>query len=83
MVTHGVDGLLVPPRDKEGLARALISLLRDQSLRQEMGAKGRAKALEHSWEQIARKVFDYYVRVLGEPPWRKQFSQSKATTISV
>ncbi len=83
VVTHGVDGLLVPPRDKEGLARALISLLRDQSLRQEMGAKGRAKALEHSWEQIAQKVFDYYVRVLGEPPWRKQFSQSKATTISV
>jgi len=83
VVTHGVDGLLVPPADKEGLAQALISLLTDQSLRQEMGAKGRAKALEHSWEQIAQKVLNYYVRVLSEPPWRKQFPEFKATTISV
>jgi len=83
VVTHGVDGLLVPPGDKEGLARALISLLSDQSLRQEMGAKGRAKALEHSWERIAQDVFNYYVRVLSEPPWRKQFPEFKATSISV
>ena len=83
VVTHGVDGLLVPPGDKEGLARALISLLSDQSLRQEMGAKGRVKALEHSWERIAQDVFNYYVRVLSEPPWRKQFPQSKVTSISV
>jgi len=83
VVTHGVDGLLVPPADKEKLVRALISLLTDQSLRQKMGAKGRAKALEHSWEQIAQKVLNYYVRVLSEPPWRKQFPEFKTTAISV
>jgi phosphatidylinositol alpha-mannosyltransferase len=83
VVSHGVDGLLVPPADKESLAQALISLLADGSLRQKMGAKGRAKALEHSWEQIAKKVLNYYVRVLGEPPWRKQFPEFKATAISV
>ncbi len=83
VVTHGVEGLLVPPADKERLAQALISLLSDQSLRQEMGARGRAKALEYSWEQIAQKVLNYYVRVLSEPPWNKQFPEFKATTISV
>jgi len=83
VVSHGVDGLLVPPADKESLAQALISLLADGSLRQKMGAKGRAKALEHSWEQIAKKVLNYYVRVLGEPPWRKQFPEFKTTAISV
>jgi len=83
VVTHGVDGLLVPPEDKESLAQALISLLTDQSLRQEMGAKGRAKALEYSWEHVARNVLDYYVRVLGEPPWKKQFPEFKTTAISV
>jgi len=83
VVSHGVDGLLVPPADKGSLAQALISLLADGSLRQKMGAKGRAKALEHSWEQIAKKVLNYYVRVLGEPPWRKQFPEFKATAISV
>jgi len=83
VVSHGVDGLLVPPADKGSLAQALISLLTDGSLRQEMGVKGRTKALEHSWEQIAQKVLNYYVRVLGEPPWRKKFPEFKATPVSV
>ncbi len=83
VVNHGVDGLLVPPRDTETLAQTLISLLKDEPLRQEMGAKGRAKALEHSWERIARDVLDYYLRVLSEPPWKKQFPEFKATAIPV
>ncbi|MBL7125222.1 MAG: glycosyltransferase family 4 protein [Dehalococcoidales bacterium] len=83
VVTHGVDGLLVPPEDKEMLAQALISLLTDQSLRQEMGAKGRVKALEYSWEHVAQNVLNYYVRVLGEPPWKKQFPEFEAMSISV
>jgi phosphatidylinositol alpha-mannosyltransferase len=83
VVSHGVDGLLVPPADKDKLAKALVSLLGDESLRQEMGAKGRAKALEHSWERISQRVFDYYVRVLGEPPWNKKFPESKTTAVSV
>lgn len=81
VVSHEVEGLLVPPRDKEMLARALISLLTDPSLRQEMGARGRAKAMEYSWEHIARSVLDYYIRVLSEPPWRKKFPEFNATSI--
>jgi len=57
--------------------------LTDQSLRQEMGAKGRVKALEYSWEHIAQNVLNYYVRVLSEPPWRKQFPEFEAMSISV
>jgi phosphatidylinositol alpha-mannosyltransferase len=83
VISHGVDGLLVPPADKDKLAKALISLINDESLRRQMGAKGRAKALEHSWERISQRVFDYYVRVLSEPPWNKKFPESKTTAISV
>jgi len=81
VVSHEVEGLLVPPRDKEVLARALISLLTDQSLRQEMGARGRVKALRYSWERIAHSVLNYYIRVLSEPPWRKKFPEFNATSI--
>jgi phosphatidylinositol alpha-mannosyltransferase len=83
VVTQGVDGLLVPPRDTETLAQTLISLLSDESLCREMGTRGKAKALEHSWERIARDVMSYYLRVLGEPPWRKKFPELKATAVSV
>lgn len=83
VVSHGVDGLLVPPADKDSLARALVTLLGDEPLRREMGARGRAKALGYSWERIARKVFDYYARVLSEPPWNKRFPELEATAVPV
>jgi phosphatidylinositol alpha-mannosyltransferase len=83
VVAHNVEGLLVPPGDKEMLARALISLLTDESLRREMGARGRVKALDYSWERVAQRVLQYYIRVLSEPPWRKQFPELQATALSV
>ena len=81
VMTHGVDGLLVPPKDEEMLAQALISLLTDESLRQQMGAKGRLKALDYSWEHVAKKVLNYYVRVLNEPPWKERYPKFEAISV--
>ncbi|MFC2067515.1 glycosyltransferase family 4 protein [Chloroflexota bacterium] len=75
LINHGVEGLLVPPRDERGLAQALYSLMTDESLRQQMGARGRLKAEEHSWERIAHRIFNYYTSVLSEPPWNKRFTE--------
>jgi glycosyltransferase involved in cell wall biosynthesis len=41
-----VNGLLVPPRDSAGLARALGALLDDKVLQNRMGAEGRVLAEE-------------------------------------
>ncbi len=65
VVAHNVEGLLVPPKDGGKLAQALISLLSDKSLRQQMGDRGRVKAQDYSWEHIAQRVLDYYMRVLS------------------
>jgi hypothetical protein len=35
-------------------------------LRQEMGAKGRLKAEECSWPNVAKSVFEYYLRLLND-----------------
>ncbi len=67
VVTHGVEGLLVPPKDEKALAQALISLMADESLRQQIGARGRLTAERYNWKHIAQRVLDYYVRVLSEP----------------
>ena len=66
VLTHGEEGLLVPPKDSAALARTLISVMTDAPLRQRMGAKGILKAKQYSWEQVAQRVLDYYNRVLGE-----------------
>lgn len=67
LLNHGVEGLLVPPRDERSLAQALISLMTDESLRNQMGAKGKVKALDYSWQQIAQRVYNYYIEVLSQP----------------
>jgi phosphatidylinositol alpha-mannosyltransferase len=66
VVTHGVDGLLVPPCNEDELAKALISLLGDEALRQRMGSKGRLKAMDYDWGRVAQRILDYYTKVLGE-----------------
>jgi phosphatidylinositol alpha-mannosyltransferase len=71
VATHGEEGWLVPPRDSRRLAQALVSVMGDEALRQQMGARGRRTAEQYSWERVAQRVFDYYVRVLSEFPRKK------------
>jgi len=78
VLTHGAEGLLVPPKDRESLAQALTTLVGDESLRHQMGERGKATALNYSWEHIAQRVYNYYVRVLSEPPWLKKFPEFEA-----
>ncbi len=81
VLAHGVEGLLVPPKNEEMLARALVSLLTDKSLRQEMAARARLKAIEYSWEHVAQRILNYYVRILSEPPWKKHLPEVEATPV--
>ena len=66
VLTHGAEGLSVPPKDVGKLAEALTTLMTDDSLRQQMGSRGRLKALEYDWSRIARRVLDFYQETLNK-----------------
>lgn len=66
VITHGQDGLLVPPRDTGSLTQTLISILSDKKLQQKLSKKARLTAENYSWERIAQRVNDYYNKVLDE-----------------
>ena len=74
IVTHGINGLLVPARNPAALAAAIDSLLRDSSLRAAMGVAGREVVIRaFSVEKVAGQVVDLYRECLG---MRKHGQQS-------
>jgi phosphatidylinositol alpha-mannosyltransferase len=66
VVSHGDNGLLVPPKKEEELADAIVTLLRDPALRERLAASGSARADEFRWERVASRVIDYYQLCLNE-----------------
>ncbi|MDP6511780.1 MAG: glycosyltransferase family 4 protein, partial [SAR202 cluster bacterium] len=67
VVDHGVNGLLVPPKDDDQLADAIASLLRDPDLRARLSSNGLDRADEFRWERVAGRVMDYYHQFLDDP----------------
>jgi glycosyltransferase involved in cell wall biosynthesis len=66
VVDHGETGYLVPPRDPQALAEAIVTLLQDHDLRQRMGRRALEKAQsELSWSSIARKTLQVYQKALA------------------
>ena len=62
MVEHGNTGLLVPPKDVDALANAIIALLKNDTLRtdMEMCIKKEYFTGEKSWKAIAEKYIEFY-----------------------
>ena len=66
VVTHGVEGLLVRPKDDEALAEALLQLVDDADARQTMSEACSKKAQDYSWERVSQRVLSYYERLAYE-----------------
>lgn len=66
VVTHEVDGLLVPVKDGGALADAIERLVRDPVLRNTLGAAARKKAIAEFDERIVvARTLDVYAELLG------------------
>jgi glycosyltransferase involved in cell wall biosynthesis len=64
----GDAALLFDPLRPAQIAAALRRLLTDAALRERLGALGRGRAQEFTWERSARLTLDSYARALGRPP---------------
>jgi glycosyltransferase involved in cell wall biosynthesis len=62
----GIDALVVPPGDAEGLAAALTALLTDPVLRRELGGRARHRAVrDFDADLMARRTFAVLDRVVA------------------
>ena len=60
VMTEGKQGMFVPKKDSDALAKTLGNLAKDAELRNKLGARGRRLAEEYRWEVVAGRVEKYY-----------------------
>lgn len=64
----GKTGLVVPPRDPDALARALVALLTDEARRREYGLAGRRFLVEElAWDRTVERLLELYAAVAPAP----------------
>jgi glycosyltransferase involved in cell wall biosynthesis len=68
VITDKRDGMIIPQGDSEEFARVLLSLLRDQALRAEMGRRARLK-VENAFSiaSVSRRYRQIYHELLRRP----------------
>lgn len=76
VLTHDVDGLLVPPEDVDGLAAALNRLVEDPDLRVRLGAAAAETAREYSADAVMPLWEDLFNELLAKEPVTDSFRPS-------
>jgi glycosyltransferase involved in cell wall biosynthesis len=75
VVVDGKTGFLVPPRDHDAMASAIVTLLKDDALRHGMGEAGRARVRTiFSAERMVQDTLRVYQRVALQPHQEDQES---------
>jgi glycosyltransferase involved in cell wall biosynthesis len=67
IVDNGITGFIVPPKNPEALAEAIIKLLKDEKIRKQMGENAYKKLkTDLSWDNIAAKTIEVYKKAIDE-----------------
>jgi len=63
VIKHNYNGLLVPPKDSEALAKSLEKLYKDNKLAKKLGSNGLKKVKQNwNWDNIAKKTLELFLK---------------------
>ena len=72
VVSDGVEGLLVPPRDPEALAAGLVRVLTETGLAARLGEAGRERARTFDWPIVVDRLEELYGRAIESAGYHRQ-----------
>jgi glycosyltransferase involved in cell wall biosynthesis len=65
VVTDGVDGVMVAPRDSAALGDAIVTVLNDQDLQRRLSKAGRLRAANFDIRKAVRRIEEVYRGLLS------------------
>lgn len=65
VVQDGTTALLVPPRDPDAMARAVLRLLDNPSVAARLAMAGLGQVRQYTWSEVSRVLGDVYSRALA------------------
>ncbi|MCS4188096.1 glycosyltransferase [Salinibacter ruber] len=66
IITHEKNGLLVPPADSDALSNALLRVLRDQSLKEQLTENGKERARDFHASKIGQQYLGLFREVVSQ-----------------
>lgn len=73
-IVNGESGIIVPPRDADSLANAMVQLLDDEALRNKLGEAARQRVLSHFQRaEIARQTVELYQSAIDNHKQRADY----------
>ncbi len=57
-VEHLINAYVVPPRDEEATAKAIIALYEDAGLRLQLSQQGIMEAKKHTWNRCVQRMME-------------------------
>jgi glycosyltransferase involved in cell wall biosynthesis len=75
IVEDGVTGFVFGSENVEDLASKIITLLKDEKLREEMGKAAKEKVRQYDWSEVAERYVEIYKEVIADFHERKAKSK--------
>ena len=64
IITHNKNGILVPAKDKNALADAIIDVLKRPALSAKLNREGRDRVADFSWRNIIKQIEERYIELI-------------------
>lgn len=65
-IENGKDGIIIPAKDENALKNAIIDLMTNEKKRKMIEKNARKKALQYSWDNVAKQYMKVFKEVLKE-----------------
>jgi glycosyltransferase involved in cell wall biosynthesis len=65
------DGIIIPSKDEKSLKDAIVDLMENPSKRKELEKNARKKALNYTWDKVAKQYIKIYKKVIAEHKKKK------------